>query len=45
MKQKYVIKKIARSSEDGRFVTMEEAKKHPKTTEVETVKIPVKTEK
>ena len=37
-------KKVARSAETGQFVTLEYAKKHPKTTVIETVK-PTKSSK
>jgi hypothetical protein len=33
------IRKVARSAKSGKFVTRDFAKKHPSTTEVETVKV------
>ena len=35
--------KVGRSSKTGKFVTVEYAKKHPSTTEVERIKRPSKT--
>jgi hypothetical protein len=41
----YAVRKVARNAGDGRFVTKKYAETHPKTTEVETVKIPIPTKK
>lgn len=42
MSKKYTIKKIGRDAETGRFIPVKKAQQNPKTTEVETIKIPVK---
>jgi hypothetical protein len=43
MAKKTATKKVARNSGTGKFTTMKDAAKHPKTTEVE--KVPVKSPK
>lgn len=36
------VEKIGRDSGTGEFISVKEAKKHPKTTQVETIKRPSK---
>jgi hypothetical protein len=42
MAKKETTRKIGRDSESGKFIPVEKAKKNPKTTQVETIKVPVK---
>jgi hypothetical protein len=40
--RKYCIETVARCAICGRFVSMKYAKKHPKTTVVEKIRIPIR---
>ncbi|WP_165608794.1 hypothetical protein [Flavobacterium johnsoniae] len=45
MAKKETTRKIGRDSESGQFISIEKAKKNPKTTQVETIKVPTKRSK
>lgn len=39
---KYTTRKVGRDSGSGQFIPIREAVRHPRTTEVETIRIPKK---
>jgi hypothetical protein len=41
-RRQYCIETVARSAITGQFVTMQYARKHPKTTVIEKVRIPIR---